>query len=311
MDPTPFIVRSKDDGGIIVAPAFDVVLYTAEVLTSISPAVLNAYREYLALIPSNTLRWYLTENMSKHKPVTPRAMEMLETWLRPGGPKREIINIELRDGDDFTLPAQYTFFIHGREPAHLRHRASANVVRCVFPLQWALDRIEELLDFAKRLCNAFPFQSGHGGYVLQTSKYVREESETAAWKLGMRYLGFDIRNEVRDLLAVRDAVKGVNWLTMLADDLLNELGGVPRVRSALSVAQVGFIPVRGGVILRAGQRPIIGDIDSGDDLSAYRAVYELIEPLQAKARDRYGAFALPGPDHVEKTERWLTRFSDA
>lgn len=306
-----FEIKSAKDDGLIVMPAFDVVLYTTKLLTEIGPAVLAAYDKYLAMVPTDSLAWHLTENMAKHKPVTPRVLKLLETWLRPGAPKREMVNIELRGGDDFTVPTDLTFFVLGREKAHLRHEMAANSVRFVFPVNWGSERVADLGRFVRQICEIFPYQSGHAGYVLQTSKYVQEESEEAAWRLSMRYRGLDIRNEVRDNIAVRDSIKGVNWLTILSDELLGELGGSSKLRATLKGSGVDVNAVTGGVILQAGKGPVIGDVDAGEDLAPYEAVYAAVEPLMSKTLDRYGSFLLSGGGHVEKTERWLTRLSHA
>jgi hypothetical protein len=51
-------------------------------------------------------------------------------------------------------------------------------------------------------------------------------------------------------------------------------------------------------------------LDAGEDISLYKSVYHVVEPLQRAARDKYGSFLLPGGDHVAKTQRWLTRLAD-
>ncbi|PTR08972.1 uncharacterized protein DUF3396 [Nitrosospira sp. Nsp5] len=304
-----FELRSKEENVRIVSLAYDLVLYTDRILSEVPEAVLYAYDRFLRIVPPGTLRWYLTESMSKHKAITPRSMDMLGGWLKLGSSSREIINIELRDGQDFTNTADFVFFVYGGEPTYPRHRFEANMIRLCFPPEWGATRHLELYHLAKDICHHFPFQSGHSGYVLQTSKYVQEESEFQAFKLGMQFPCVDIRNEITDLIAVRDAIKGVNWLTMLCDDFVDRIRGrLPLSASLPPSAEI--IRVDGGVILKAGNHPILGDLDTGEDISLYKAVYRLVEPLQRAARDKYSSFLLPGGDHVAKTQRWLRRLGD-
>jgi hypothetical protein len=126
----------------------------------------------------------------------------------------------------------------------------------------------------------------------------------------MQHPGLDISNPITDSLALRrDAIKGVNWLTILGSEFAGRLGGVDSLRKQLPDT-VGILPVAGGVILQAGPAPRWGHINRGDILPNYRAVYRIVAPLQDPIVDRYTAFSLPGGDHREKTKAWLRRFAD-
>lgn len=308
-DARKFEVRSDEEDVRIVSLAFDLVLCTDVFLSQWPSAVLHAYDAFLRVAPATALRWYRTENMSQHKPVTPRVKDMLRSWLSPGAPPREIINIELRDGDDFVDTADFSFFVYGSEASHIRHPFRANMIRLSFPAAWGIEHGRDVLRLASEVCERMPFQSGHVGFVLQKSAYVRKEGETQAWRLGMRYPCLDIANEGTDTVALRDAVKGVGWATLLSDAFISRLGGSDAIRAALPDS-VDIERVVGGLMLIIGPAPTIGDVDAGEDISAYKAVYRLIEPLQRAARDRYSTFKLPGNDYVAKTQRWLMRLAD-
>jgi hypothetical protein len=272
---------------------------------------LHIYEKFLAACPPGVPRWYSTENMTRHKPCTPRALEMLRGWLKPGAPARKIINVHLTDGARFDDASEYSFWVYGEEPGESTYGAYANVIRCAFPARWAVEKPAELLAFAVDACEHLPFQSGHAGFVLETNEYQRQPSHTAAWRLSMQHPGLDIANFLTDALALqREAIKGVNWLTMLGADFAGHIGGVAAMRHKLPDA-IGIIPAGEGVILRAGPAPRSGDVNREDRLPEYRAVYKLVAPLQDPIVQRYTAFSLPGGDHKEKTTAWLRRFADA
>jgi len=294
----------------IVSFCCDVVLYTENDLSSIRDAVLYIYEKFLAACPPGIPRWYATENMTRNKPCTPRALNMLRGWLKPGAPARKVINIQLTDGTRFDDASEYSFWVYGEEPGEMTYGVYANVIRCAFPGRWAVDMPEELLAFTVDVCEHFPFQSGHAGFVLEINEYYRGASHTAAWRLSVQHPGLDISNPITDSLALkRDAIKGVNWLTILGNDFATRLGGVDSLRQQLPDS-VGILPVAGGVILQAGPAPRWGHINRGDILPDYRAVYKIVAPLQDPIVDRYTAFSLPGGDHRDKTKAWLRRFAD-
>ena len=306
--PVDFTVVERDRR--IVSFCCDVVMYTGVDLASVPDAVTYVYETFLAACPRDTLRWYATENMTRHKAVTPRALDMLRGWLRPGAPPRDVINIHLKDGEHFDDASEYSFWVYGEEPGTPSHGAYANVIRCAFPARWGMDNPDRLLAFTADACAHFPVQSGHAGLVLETNRYAETTSETAAWRLSMQHPGLDIRNPIRDSMALqRDAIKGVNWLTILGAEFVDRLGGAAAVRKRLPdsvlIHSVGEV-----LILQAGPGPRWGHVNRGDALPDYRAVYQVVAPLQAPAINRYTSFSMLGADHWEKTEAWLRRFGD-
>jgi len=294
----------------IVSLTCDVVLYTSHDLSAISSEVVYVYERFLLACPPESLKWYSTENMSRHKTCTPRALNMLRGWLRPGAPHREIINIHLKDGVSYADAATYSFWVWGSEKGEARHGIDSNSIRCTFPVQWAVDKPGEFRDFAIDLCNHFPFQSGHGGYALETTHYRQEPGDIAAWKLSTQHPGLDIARPIVDRVALqREGIKGVNWLTMLCDEFVDRIGGATTLREQLPDS-VRLIPVTGGLVFQAGQEPKAGHVNRNDRLPDYKAVYKVVAPLQQPIIDRYGALDLPGGDHREKTQAWLRRFAD-
>ena len=133
------------------------------------------------------LRWYATENMTSHKRCTPRALNMLRSWFKPGAPRREIINIEIMDGEVYYSTTDFAFFIYGEEEGYRSYGNRANMVRLCFPGEWGYQKTSEMFTLTKEICDHFPFQSGHSGYVLQTTGYYQEKSETSAWQLSIRH----------------------------------------------------------------------------------------------------------------------------
>lgn len=303
-----FNIREGDSR--LVSVCCDGVLYTGQDLSAIPRSVLHIYEKFLSLCPPGVLRWYATENMTRHKACTPRALDMLRGWLRPGAPPRDVLSIELKDGARYDDASEHSFFVWGEEQGYPGYGVDANVVRCAFPARWAMEKPGELLAFAVDACEHFPFHSGHAGFALSLSPYHQEKSDRAAWGLSIQHPGLDISRSVVDSVALRrEGIKGVNWLTMLGREFADRLGGIKALRQQLTDS-VGVLPVTAGVILQAGPAPLWGHVNRGELLPDYRSVYNAVASLQEPIIERYGALDLPGGDHRDKTKMWLRRFAN-
>lgn len=297
------------DGDVrIVSFCCEVALYTGVDLSSIPKQVVHIYDRFFTVCSPERLRWYATENMTKHKPVTPRVLEMLRGWLRPGAAPRKVINIALKDGIGFDEAPEYSFWVYGSEPGDLDHGRDANSIRCAFPGAWAVANPKALLAFAADACAHFPYLWGQAGFALEMSRYYRGQSHIAAWRLSMQHPGLDISNTIADTSLGLRGVKGVNWLTMLGSDYAGRIGGFDSIRQNLPES-VELIPAGDGVILRAGPAPRWGRVNAQDLLPEYRAVYKVVAPLQDPIVQPYPSF-FPGGDGKAKTTAWMRRFGN-
>src|SRR6478752_4766896 len=114
--------------------------------------------------------------MTRHKPCTARALNMLRGWLKPDAQRRKIINIHLTDGLHFDDASEFSFWVYGAEPGDISYGDDANVIRCALPGRWCIEEPSMFLAFVVDVCTHFPFQSGHGGFVLEVSRYTRTAS---------------------------------------------------------------------------------------------------------------------------------------
>jgi hypothetical protein len=300
-----------DDGVRFVALTFGVTLYTNKTLSTCAEAVLNAYQQFQDACPLNTLKFYATENMRKHKAIAKSTLTMLPTWLKPGAPAREYIFLQLKDGDDARDAPHRKFEIYGLEPkSKLFNAERANLVSWALPLVESVEGAEKMLDRFTALCEAFPFRSGHAGFSFECSRYEREISETHAWTQSMRYRGVDICRIPADSKAVgRDGIKGIGWLTALDEEFVSMLGGAGKIRKTLS-REIDVLELSRGIVIRAGSVPSAVDSNRGESLPLYKSVYRLAAPFIERAAIRATALTL-ATDYVERTERWFTRLGIA
>ncbi len=129
----------------------------------------------------------------------------------------------------------------------------------------------------------------------------------------MRHRGIDIFAHPNDKMAVgHDAIKGVDWLTLLCDAFVERLGEEPKIRKALSQA-VEVMRVPNGLLLKAGPQPRLGDTNRARLLarSDYKEVYQVVAPLAEPGYDRAPALlAGDGESYKQNTLAWRRRFAN-
>lgn len=98
-----------------------------------------------------------------------------------------------------------------------------------------------------------------------------------------------------------------NWLSVLSTDFVNRLGGAAKLSQALG-KRCPMHEYPGGVILQAGDRPQLGDVNRGIVLDEYRRVASAVKRLRFEDY-AIGLFPVPQPlDARDETMKWIQRF---
>ncbi|MBA3226381.1 type VI immunity family protein [Salmonella bongori] len=130
------------------------------------------------------------------------------------------------------------------------------------------------------------------------------------WASMQRFPGIDFFDPVIFSLRVKEnynRIKGVNWLTILGDTLVAELGGVETLTCTLE-PECRIHPYRGGIIIIAGPVPQTGDLYTGFTPQRYKKVAAVTRPVRF---DNYRRPFLSLPeqfDSMEATLKWVRRF---
>ena len=121
-------------------------------------------------------------------------------------------------------------------------------------------------------------------------------------------------------------ISGISWLTVLGDRALDALGGraflVARLADAWALVvdeapRPGLPPgislhdYDGGLLIRAGAHPQMGDVNMGNIPEAYRAVSDALRPIRFEdyQQNPMDLIRVPRPlDAYEETLNWLHRF---
>lgn len=285
--------------------------YTEAPFSSMSAGVLSIYDDFLSRVGKSAFRFYATENMRSHKPISKSTLTMLPSWLSGDAPSREYVSIEMKDGEQPQDAPHLKFQVHGIEAkSKLFQKGRGNAISMAIPVNEIAAGHAMLKELFIQVCSTLPVRSGTAGLVLECSRYDASASETHAWTTGMRMRGLDICRIPFDCQAVGvDGLKGVGWLTALGQPLVAQLGGIDRLKqgwpSAISVMETPH-----AVIIQAGESPQWGDVNQPDTLALYREVYKKVGSLIEVAGKRSMSFNLD-EDYVERTEQWFMRLRDA
>ena len=130
------------------------------------------------------------------------------------------------------------------------------------------------------------------------------------WPLLQRYPGMGHHDIIDFTLSVEETynrIKGVNWLTILGDQIVTELGGVDRIQSELG-SQCWIHTYVGGIIIIAGPVPQLGDTYADIIPERYKSVAKITRTVRFENYE-YPLLTLPEPiDSLEATLKWIRRF---
>ncbi len=134
--------------------------------------------------------------------------------------------------------------------------------------------------------------------------------EPYAYTALQRHPGLDIHEPVpfkSETRGVFNRIKCINWLTVLGDSVLEELGGLDVARKALE-PDCALYPYTGGVLIQAGPVPQLGDSFKGLIPEAYRKVARFTQAVRFEAY-RSSLFRVFEPMiGREEAVKWVRRF---
>ncbi|TPM48428.1 DUF3396 domain-containing protein [Mesorhizobium sp. B2-2-3] len=178
-----------------------------------------------------------------------------------------------------------------------------------FPVLWFDNRVEEFILMIERWCQRLQPAHGYGGITLLESPDSGLAHKFAPDIAGFasRYPGLEVDVPIAHEFATRNGIKGGNWLTVLATEFVEKLGGIGEVREHLGEPFV-VLPYSKGAIVIAGSTPEVGDRNRNQDTPLYRRLANILRPIRISHHARLytrGLFAEEGP-----FEAWLARFDE-
>ena len=205
------------------------------------------------------------------------------------------------------------FFIKTMTSQDLREERFGERSYLKFGVPWsALCGAEELQKFwnlANFVCNSLCVEHGYAGlspvFPYDRSRYISFEKPLADQFSGLMIDG-SAHLETNQLK--NHSIKGVNWLTIVGNELLNKLGGPHKVQQQLHIPGVQVHPYDNGLIVQAGDYPSLGAEDEGLP-PLYVAVNRVFKPIRIADPDQLH-YHMPDRESFDKeaTLRWYGRF---
>lgn len=246
------------------------------------------------------VRWYRTETMKRPRAVTPAVHEYLSTWFKPGAKRRAEYELDLTSGANGDLVEPWGFMF-GVEPPLIPDVAGFFSVS--LPRAFMENDPAGFIAFALELADRVPFRSGQAGYGVQYDEGEFDDDRDAqigAWC--KRYRCVDYRDFAASGEFLGHAIKGVGWLTFLDAAFVAELGGADALKQALP-PEAYVHERRHGLVIQAGDAPILGDRNRREDIGVYQRIFEAVRPVVTD-----DDLAFPGFEDDESVE-WINRFA--
>jgi Protein of unknown function (DUF3396) len=302
--------KMYDKTFVNVRPGISLVMYydkPAYACVAELQQLLQLYRE---MIPANAL----TSRCGRSSWGKLTQVGVNRDFKELGNKKVEYTNIDLGSGVEPSSEGGFGWHFNGGNLAERQKATGVYPDECnVVFFEWPIEFVSQLgttafIAAVAQLANVMPFNSGHAGYAFLHS---HRESEATHFigELGMRFQGVDI-SEAHLARHAGGHVVNASWLTLLGNSLVAQLGSEATLRANLG-ADVTIHALDGGLMLQAGDRPALGDMNrGGTDLGAVRSVARATQSVRLPPRKNPGGLLRVTGGTTEFNERWLIRFDD-
>ena len=171
--------------------------------------------------------------------------------------------------------------------------------------------VEQLIALNQQISEILQPMHGFFGLGIQHS-HEYYDYQYLEYELAHQFLGLDISNVESDL-RFRGGFKCINWLTILSDQLITDkLGSLEALKERNNDNEIRFYPYTGGVVVRAGEVPELGDVASNPYPKHYVNVNALLKPARAPEIASLGFGSINGEVRFNNrtSKEWQSRFDD-
>ena len=171
--------------------------------------------------------------------------------------------------------------------------------------------VEQLIALNQQISEILQPMHGFFGLGIQHS-HEYYDYQYLEYELAHQFLGLDISNDEDDE-HLREGFKCINWLTILSDQLIaDKLGSLEALKERNSDNEIRFYPYTGGVVVRAGEVPELGDVARNPYPKHYVNVNALLKPARAPEIASLGFGSINGEIRFNDrtSKEWQSRFDD-
>lgn len=270
--------------------------------------LLGAFDVYLRMAVGK-FRWLQNPKTERWGSFAENTLAQRRAWIEEREPE-EAWEVAVSGGSAWNDASEY----YGgalRTAGVLRRRGYRSLVHFAFPTSWLDEDDFDAVGYLTEIASILRGESGWLGFGLVLSRewIIEEAFQQAEYATARRFEGIDVGSVAIASAAVSKGIKAANWLTVLGDRWVLELGGIDQLRRALEgVAQQHDYD--GGVVIQAGSRPVLADKNRGKSADAYRGVGRVLASVRTKTHGRIHKGRGPSLFDKEATLEWLGRFDD-
>jgi len=263
---------------VIAAPCVDVVAFSSEPPTAAGAKGFDRFLRTFAGRFGDRLTFYRTGDMKKYRGVDGRTLDAPYHWftdVKVLSKKMLALLAHSGEAEGRAMPPALELMLWGFDtPPQFAFRMA-------LPVETA-DKPDALVKFVQDALADFPLAHGFCGYSFTWDQMsVDAEAKEWAGPLLLRHPGLNYGSVSALSRAASSGVVAVSWLTFLGPEISEELGGQKALAKAAPTG-VSVLPLgKGGVLLRAGKQPELGDVNRRERLPLYRAVGRLVSPRRA------------------------------
>jgi hypothetical protein len=294
---------TDNKGIIIAAPCVDVVAFSSQPATAASGKGFERFVRTFAKRYGSRLTFSRTGDMKRFRPVEKQSLDAPSHWFSDTkllATKMLAFVAHSGEVERSAMPAGLKLMLWGFD------KPPCFVFRMTLPVD-AAQNPEDVVAFAQDALREFPLDHGYCGYSLVWDE-TSADAEAIRWAgpLYLRHPGLNYESAVALSNAASDGVVAVSWLTFLGPQITAALGGPKKLAKAIP-SGVSMLPLgEGGTLLRAGERPELGDVNRRERLPLYRAVGRLVSPHRA-SDEELEDLLVEGMSEEASVE-WLHRF---
>lgn len=267
-------------------------------------AIADVADRYIAQFGKD-LVWTQQAKTGRVKPIKENRVPMPGAWI-PQLPDGQSWSLGFYGGKDIDAASPY--LVTGLGPADRKEQIG--YLHIHLPMRWLADHPGGFPPYIRDVCERVRPLSGYAGVGFQLPKTFEGQikSEEIIAPLAKRFPGVEVDEPIQTSINIEDGgIKGVNWLTILDDRYIPELGGLDYLRMRLSEDIFPFYKYDGGLIIQAGPWPQIGDTTKNQWPEHYVTLAKVLKKIQMK--EHYGIIQKkPGAMDNETMKEWLFRF---
>ena len=304
-----FCIRDEK-GRVALRIGLVATMFLAEPWTQpVREAVTEAAEEYIRQFREH-LRWAKGPNSGHVRPLDKGKVRFPRDWL-PQHKDGKTWDFGFSGGETEESASEFLLSAMGSDDTS----KDTGYFQVYLPLTWFAEHPGTFQDFVLNLAKRLRPLSGYAGIgVLEPlDVYDRQPYMPTVRQIAERFPGLEIESTYVHTIHLGEGIKGVNWLTILGDRWIQQIGGLDYLRIRLG-DDFKLTSYDGGLMIQAGPKPQIGDVTTNRWPRHYVTLAKVLKPIQIK---EHYAFHLDDPDPMgaprldavsNSSEAWLFRF---